>query len=163
MIKTIYSRCSQSLALRSAYAGRASLRQLHGSALMFASAKPSLDSKPEDEKVVIKIEPLPRLNESLDKKRARLLWQSRKRGILETCVLLGKFAQEYLPTLTEQELKDYDEFMNENDWDIYYWITETPNAPTPCPEHWKSKSIFEKLKKIGRNENNEIMRQPNLY
>lgn len=136
-------------------------RALHVLAPRLATAKPVVTNSGPNQ--TVRIDPAPRLNESIDQKRARLLWQSRKRGILETCVLLGRFAREYLPTLTAQELEDYDEFMNENDWDIYYWITETPDAPTPCPEHWKSKSIFEKLRKVGRNENNEIMRQPDLY
>lgn len=111
----------------------------------------------------VKLEPAPRVNEPTDKKRARLLWQSRKRGILETCVILGKFAKEYLPTLSREELDEYDLFMNENDWDIYYWVTETPEAPKPCPERWQNSSVLAKLRKVGRNEKREIMQQPELY
>lgn len=101
-------------------------------------------------------------NESLETQRARLLWQSRKRGILETCVILGKFAKEYMPTLTKQEMDDYDELMNENDWDIYYWITNAKNAPKPCPEKFKSQSVFQKLQKVAANPDNETLRQPDL-
>ncbi|GMM50366.1 succinate dehydrogenase assembly factor [Starmerella bacillaris] len=137
-------------------------RCLHNSIPSYAKIEPSVSSKTLDSHEV-RLEPAPRPNESIENKRARLLWQSRKRGILETCVILGKFAQEYLPTLSVEELEDYDKFMNENDWDIYYWITETENPPKPCPEFWKTRPVFEKLKKVGRNENNEIMRQPNLY
>ena len=39
-----------------------------------------------------------KFNESPEKKRARLLWQSRKRGIAENCLLFGTFSEKYLDT-----------------------------------------------------------------
>ena len=45
-----------------------------------------------------------------------------KRGILENDILLGNFAAQHLPTLTNQELQLYDDLLGENDWDIYYWV-----------------------------------------
>lgn len=133
-------------------------RNLHGSRSVLSSAKAFLQRNLEE----LKLEPTPRVNESAENKRARLLWQSRKRGILETCVILGKFAKEYLPTLSRAELDEYDIIMNENDWDIYYWITEAQDAPVPCPEKWDKSPLMAKLRKVGRNENREIMRQPDL-
>lgn len=52
--------------------------------------------------------PLPRPNESLETMRARLLYQSRKRGTLESDLLLSTFARDYLPTMTGAELSEYD-------------------------------------------------------
>lgn len=52
--------------------------------------------------------------------------QSRKRGILESDLLLSTFADVYLGAMTEQQLKQYDSFLDENDWDIYYWATQEP-------------------------------------
>lgn len=52
--------------------------------------------------------------------------QSRKRGILESDLLLSTFADAYLGGMTEQQLKQYDSFLDENDWDIYYWATQEP-------------------------------------
>ncbi|KAG7704158.1 hypothetical protein KL950_004485 [Ogataea haglerorum] len=46
----------------------------------------------ENGEIKIKVEPLPRINESIEKKRRRLLYQSRKRGILESDLLLSRFA-----------------------------------------------------------------------
>src|SRR5437868_6291302 len=57
------------------------------------------------------IPPVSRTNESIEQKRSRLLYQSRKRGILETDLLLSTFANKYLKTFTEQELKEYDELL----------------------------------------------------
>lgn len=53
-------------------------------------------------------EPLPRSNESLETMRARLLYQSRKRGTLESDLLLSTFARDHLPTMTRAELSEYD-------------------------------------------------------
>ena len=57
--------------------------------------------------------------------------QSRKRGTLESDLLLSTFAAENLPTMTKPQLEQYDKFLDENDWDIYYWATQSPaNTPT---------------------------------
>ena len=53
-------------------------------------------------------EPLPRPNESLETTRARLLYQSRKRGTLESDLLLSTFARDHLPTMSPAELSEYD-------------------------------------------------------
>ncbi|KAI9855352.1 MAG: vesicle coat component [Trichoglossum hirsutum] len=76
-----------------------------------------------------KIEPLRRTGEDVVTMRARLLYQSRKRGILESDLLLSTFADAYLPTMTLEQLQQYDRFLDENDWDIYYWATQEP-VPT---------------------------------
>lgn len=58
--------------------------------------------------------------------------QSRKRGTLESDLLLSTFAAKYLPTMTPAQMRQYDLFLDENDWDIYYWATqpESPEAAT---------------------------------
>ncbi|KKF96238.1 Succinate dehydrogenase assembly factor 2 mitochondrial [Ceratocystis platani] len=94
----------------------------------------------ELEGITLKIEPLQRSGESDDTMRARLRYQSRKRGILESDLLLSTFAAAYLPTMTRAQLEAYDKFMDENDWDIYYWATQ-PDAPpaddTSLKDEWK--------------------------
>ena len=40
--------------------------------------------------------------------RARLLYQSKKRGILENDILLGEFAESHLPKMNAAELAEYD-------------------------------------------------------
>jgi succinate dehydrogenase flavin-adding protein (antitoxin of CptAB toxin-antitoxin module) len=57
---------------------------------------------------------------------SRVLDQSRKRGTLESDLLLSTFADTYLETMTAEQLKQYDLFLDENDWDIYYWATQEP-------------------------------------
>ena len=52
--------------------------------------------------------PLPRHNESIDTLRARLVYQSRKRGTLESDLLLSTFARDHLSGMSEEELMEYD-------------------------------------------------------
>lgn len=55
--------------------------------------------------------------------------QSRKRGTLESDLLMSTFADTYLPHMTPAQMAQYDLFLDENDWDIYYWATQEP-TPT---------------------------------
>jgi succinate dehydrogenase flavin-adding protein (antitoxin of CptAB toxin-antitoxin module) len=61
------------------------------------------------------VEPLRRVDEDLKTMRARLLYQSRKRGILETDLLLSAFAYSHLETMDRKMLDQYDCFLDEND------------------------------------------------
>lgn len=53
--------------------------------------------------------------------------QSRKRGTLESDLLLSTFADAHLATMPTPLLQQYDVFLDENDWDIYYWATQEPS------------------------------------
>lgn len=104
----------------------------------------------EMEGAKFKVEPLRRTGEDANTMRARLLcplhividyckillisssWkidQSRKRGTLESDLLLSTFADANLAKMNLEQLRQYDLFMDENDWDIYYWATQEP-SPT---------------------------------
>ncbi|KAI9671983.1 MAG: succinate dehydrogenase assembly factor 2 [Caeruleum heppii] len=83
----------------------------------------------EMEGAKFKVEPLRRTGEDANTIRARLLYQSRKRGTLESDLLLSTFADVHLPRMTQSQMAQYDLFLDENDWDIYYWATQEP-TPT---------------------------------
>ena len=55
--------------------------------------------------------------------------QSRKRGTLESDLLMSTFAEAHLRDMTPAQLAQFDLFLDENDWDIYYWATQEP-TPT---------------------------------
>lgn len=58
------------------------------------------------------------------------LWFWYRNGIaLVTVCLRSLFAKQYLNTMSENQLAQYDRLINEpsNDWDIYYWATGTKN------------------------------------
>lgn len=101
-----------------------------------------------------------KLNEPLEQQKQRLLYQSRKRGMLENDLLLSTFAAKYLKHMDKEETRLYDQLINgvSNDWEIYYWATET--KPTPAEY---DTAIMEKLKIHVKNEHKEKrLRQPNL-
>ncbi|KAM4617197.1 LOW QUALITY PROTEIN: succinate dehydrogenase assembly factor 2, mitochondrial [Discoglossus pictus] len=101
-----------------------------------------------------------RLNETQEIKRARLVYESRKRGMLENCILLSLFAKNYLSTMTDGQLAQYDRLINKpsNDWDIYYWAT---GAQEP-PEEFNNE-VMDLLKEFAKNRGMEQrLRQPDL-
>lgn len=67
--------------------------------------------------------------------------QSRKRGTLESDLLLSTFAKENLDTMTKAQLEQYDLFMDENDWDIYYWATQTEAGGSPTSLEYAEGSV----------------------
>lgn len=115
----------------------------------------------DNNEVVIKVRPLNRSGESVEQKRKRLLYQSRKRGILETDILLSRFADRYLPTMSAKEMEEYDKLLDEVDWDIYYWATEDYDI-TPLPDRWKNSAVLKKLQALSKNEDKEVLRMPDL-
>lgn len=115
----------------------------------------------ENDNVVIKVQPLRRENESDDKLRKRLVYQSRKRGILETDLLLSTFAHKYLHTFDREMLVEYDKLLDELDWDIYYWATKKYDI-TPLPEKWKSSKVLKLLQEEAKNEEKLVLRMPAL-
>jgi len=59
----------------------------------------------------------------------RLLYLSTHRGCKETDFILGRFAVQYLEQMDEAASKLYEQFLHEDDWDIYAWITGTVALP----------------------------------
>ncbi|CUM46248.1 Succinate dehydrogenase assembly factor 2, mitochondrial [Debaryomyces fabryi] len=111
--------------------------------------------------LTMKIEPIQRTGESIDVKRARLVYQSRKRGILESDLLLSRFAKKYLSQFSEEELDEYDKLLDEPDWDIYYWATKNYDV-TPLPDKWKDSKILKLLQEDAKNKEKVILRMPEL-
>ncbi|ETN74016.1 hypothetical protein RB195_013152 [Necator americanus] len=69
--------------------------------------------------------------EDLDLMRARLLYQSKKRGILENDILIGTFAERYLPKMTQEQLESYDKLINGEhmEWDLFYYMSGRKEPP----------------------------------
>lgn len=93
-----------------------------------------------------------KFEEGSEEKRSRLRYQSRKRGIAENGLLLGTFADKHLDSMSEQEMMLYDRLINlpTNDWDIYYWVTNTK----PTPDEFDN-VIMDKLKEHANNSEKE--------
>lgn len=91
-------------------------------------------------------------NESLETRKARLVYQSRKRGMLENGLLLGSFASRYLGSMNERQVDLYDSLINtpSNDWDIYYWATGLRDTPTEFDNE-----VMDLFKRHTRNTDRE--------
>ena len=111
--------------------------------------------------VEIKVEPIKRTGESEEVKRARLLYQSRKRGILEADLLLSRFAKRHLGKMSFADMTEYDSLLDEPDWDIYYWATENYDV-TPLPEKWKNSKVLKMLQEDAKSKEKEVIRMPDL-
>jgi len=103
----------------------------------------------------------PRSDEHVETKRSRLLYQSRKRGMLENGLVLSTFASRYLAGMSTTQLEHYDKLINQpsNDWDIYYWATGVRETP----EEFDSE-VMVMLKEFVQNKDRESrIKQPDLY
>lgn len=59
----------------------------------------------------------------------RLRYRSWHRGCKETDILLGPFADVRLESLTDSQLYEYEQILEENDWDIWAWVTDKQPLP----------------------------------
>ena len=62
----------------------------------------------------------------------RLRMRSMRRGIREMDLILTAFADAELSRMSPEELDDYDRLLNENDQDLYVWVT----GKSPAPERF---------------------------
>lgn len=67
--------------------------------------------------------------DSTETDRKRLYWHSR-RGMLELDLLLVPFATERLGGLDPGQLEDYRNLLQEEDQDLWSWLTRREPAPT---------------------------------
>lgn len=65
----------------------------------------------------------------IENMRKRLIFRSEHRGTKEMDLLLGSFAKKHVPEFTENELLEYQALLEENDPDLYNWMTGQEQAP----------------------------------
>ena len=61
----------------------------------------------------------------------RLTYRSLHRGCKETDLVLGTYCVRRIAELAEEQLHLFEAFLDEDDSDIWAWLTEK----TPCPNH----------------------------
>ncbi|MGJ3263931.1 MAG: succinate dehydrogenase assembly factor 2 [Salinarimonas sp.] len=76
-----------------------------------------------------------RTSADLDPRRRKILFRSWHRGIREMDLIMGRFADAEIGTLSEEELDTFEALIEVPDRDLFRWITgedETPsNYDTP--------------------------------
>ncbi|BGP15874.1 hypothetical protein JCM10213_003697 [Rhodosporidiobolus nylandii] len=97
-------------------------------------------------------------NEPTETLRKRLVYESRKRGILEMDLILSTFAKERLPEMSDRELREYDRFLTLPDWTIFYYVTGKAEAPEP----WRSSVVLSELLDHSANHGKTVRRMPDL-
>ncbi len=68
---------------------------------------------------------------SLDVRRKRTLYRAQHRGMKEADIFIGRFAQEHLATMADDQLDRFEALLEEHDADIMDWIMG--RQPTPEP------------------------------
>ncbi|WBW74444.1 succinate dehydrogenase complex assembly protein Emi5 [Schizosaccharomyces osmophilus] len=100
-----------------------------------------------------------REDETEESLRARLKYQSRKRGILETDLLLSNFAKTRLDKYCVSDLQEYDRLLDEPDWDILYWSS----GERVVPEQWRNSKVLQELSAYCRSRRDHTLRMPDLF
>lgn len=59
----------------------------------------------------------------------RLKMRSMRRGIKEMDLILSAYAEARLPQMDDAGLTLYDQMLNENDHDLYLWVSGQAEAP----------------------------------
>lgn len=67
--------------------------------------------------------------ETIENKRKRLIFRANHRGTKEMDILLGTFANRHVPEFDEDQLTQFDRLLEENDPNLYNWITGKEDAP----------------------------------
>ena len=66
---------------------------------------------------------------SLDARSKRILYRARHRGMQETDLLLGRFAERQLAELSDAQLDRFEALLDQPDIDLFDWITGKRPAP----------------------------------
>lgn len=80
----------------------------------------------------------------LEIRKRRLVYRSKQRGWLEVDLLLGTFATEYVPKMSEEEMDQYEDILNQETIDIFQYVT----AAEEPPEYLKT-PMLEKLQEFA--------------
>jgi antitoxin CptB len=67
--------------------------------------------------------------QNLTDRQKKLLFRAWHRGTREADLMVGRFAEAHIPKLDEAGLDIFEEFLDENDPDIFDWIS----GKTPLP------------------------------
>ena len=68
---------------------------------------------------------------NLDARRRRLLFRAWHRGTREMDLLMGRFADARVAALTEIDVDDLEALMEEQDRDVFSWLTGETPVPAP--------------------------------
>ncbi|NVK18362.1 MAG: succinate dehydrogenase assembly factor 2 [Methylocystaceae bacterium] len=77
----------------------------------------------------------------MDGRLKRLHHKCKYMGVHENDVIFARFSERYLDDLSPKELDQFETLLEENDWDIFLWIS----AKRDVPEKFEN-SVMDKLR-----------------
>jgi succinate dehydrogenase flavin-adding protein (antitoxin of CptAB toxin-antitoxin module) len=104
---------------------------------------PSLDGI--DDSAVMDDKQMSKEERELEVRKKRLIYRSKQRGWLEVDLLLGTWANENVPSLTLDELNQFEKFVNLETIDIYNVLTLRTDVPDDMKALGKKKSLVERI------------------
>ncbi|MCH2248752.1 MAG: succinate dehydrogenase assembly factor 2 [Cognatishimia sp.] len=69
------------------------------------------------------------MSETHENRLKRLQMRSMRRGIKEMDIILSRYAESHLATMDAPALDLYEALLNENDQDLYQWVSGQAEAP----------------------------------
>ena len=70
-----------------------------------------------------------RSSEGLDDRRKKLLFRAWRRGVRETDLIVGRFADACIGTLDAAALDDFERLIEEPNADLYAWVIGAGDVP----------------------------------
>ncbi|MGC1467232.1 MAG: succinate dehydrogenase assembly factor 2 [Pseudolabrys sp.] len=64
-----------------------------------------------------------RSSDGLDERRRRMLLRAWRRGMRETDLIMGRFADAHIANLNDEELAEYERLLDVRDQDLLGWVT----------------------------------------
>ena len=123
---------------------------------------PEIDTAPETT-VPHPLDVPRQVNEDTETLKARLIYQTRKRGTLETGLLLSTFATvDRIKSMSREELQELDRLMTIPEWTLYYWAVGKQEPGTDS--EWRQSKILGKVVYFfnQRLTNLKTCKQPSL-
>lgn len=84
---------------------------------------------------------LSRTSADLDPRRKRILFRAWHRGTREMDLVMGRYAESVIATLTDAEMDIFETLIDQQDRDLFSWISQ--EAPVPV-EH--DTAVFQAMK-----------------
>lgn len=67
--------------------------------------------------------------EVMDERRRKLKFRAWRRGFREMDLLMGSFADEHLPGLSDDDLSEFERLLATPDWEVYAWLIGQKSVP----------------------------------